>query len=396
MGVIPDIDLLDATLYGDAARPVLHELRRASPVYRDERNDLWGVVSHRGVRAVGGSPAVFSSAQGSRIESGPMPWMIDMDAPDHTRRRMLVNRGFTPARVRDQAARIRALTDGLIDAVSEAGECDFRHDLAAPLPLVVICDMLGIPAEDHARVLDVSDRLLGSLEGDPAKLEAAAAAFGEWDAYARALVADRRVNPTDDLASVFVHAELDGERLDDAELVMEILLLLLGGDETTRNVACGGLEQLLAHPEQCARLRAEPSGLPVAVEELLRWVSPIKNMARTAVVDTEIEGQPVAAGDRVLLLFEAANFDETQFDDPDRFAVDRAPNDHVAFGFGAHFCLGASLARLELRILFEQVLARLPDLALAGAEPPPRSIIGISSMPVTFTPTAPVARAVSG
>ncbi len=348
---------------------------------------MWGVITWQGVRTVGGNPAVFSSAQGTRVESGPVPWMMDKDPPDHTKRRKLVNRGFTPARVRDHEVRIRALTDRLIDGFCERGECDFRHDLAAQLPLVVICDMLGIPAADHAHVLDLSDRLLGSLQGGSDDLAVAMEAFGEWNVYARRLIADRRDHPSDDLVSVLVHAEVDGDRLTDDELVFEILLLLLGGDETTRNVGCGGLEALLLHPEQWARLHADPAAVPTAVEELLRWVTPIQYMARRVVADTELAGRRLAAGDTVLMLYEAANFDEEQFAEPDRFAIDRSPNDHVAFGFGAHHCLGASLARLELRVLFERVLARLPDLALVG-DTPPRTIIGISSMPVRFTPTA--------
>ena len=381
-----DLDLLDPEFYGVRARAVYRDLRPLAPVVRDERNGVWGVTTWQGVRTVGGNPAVFSSAQGTRVESGPVPWMMDKDPPDHTKRRKLVNRGFTPARVRDHEARVRALTDRLIDGFCERGECDVRHDLAAPLPLVVICDMLGIPAADHGPVLDLSDRLLGSLQGGSDNLAVAMEAFGEWNEYARRLIVDRREGPADDLVSVLVHAEVDGDRLTDDELVFEILLLLLGGDETTRNVGCGGLEALLLHPEQWVRLHDDPAILPTAVEELLRWVTPIQYMARTVVTDTELAGVRLAAGEQVLMLYESANFDEEQFVDPERFSVDRSPNDHVAFGFGAHHCLGASLARLELRVLFERVLARLPDLALVGA-PPPRTIIGISSMPVSFTPT---------
>jgi len=368
---------------------VYRELRPVAPVVRDERNGVWGVTTWQGVRAVGGNPAVFSSARGTRVESGPVPWMMDKDPPEHTKRRKLVNRGVTPARVRDQEARIRALTDRLIDAFCERGECDFRHDLAALLPLVVICDMLGIPAADHARALSLSDRLLGSLQGGTDDLAVAMEAFGEWSEYARRLIDERRGDPVGDLVSVLVHAEVDGDRLTDEELVFEILLLLLGGDETTRNVACGGLEALLQHPQQWARLHDDPGVLPTAVEELLRWVTPIQYMARTAVTDTELASVRLAAGDTVLMLYESANFDEMQFPEPERFSIDRAPNDHVAFGFGAHHCLGASLARLELRVLFERVLARLPDVMLAG-DRPPRTIIGITSMPVRFTATRPI------
>jgi cytochrome P450 family 142 subfamily A polypeptide 1 len=234
--------------------------------------------------------------------------------------------------------------------------------------------------------------MLGSLNGGPDALEAAAASFGAYTAYAHELIAERRARPTDDLVSVLVHAEVDGDRLEDDELVFEVLLLLLGGDETTRNVTCGGMEQLLAHPEQRRRLRRDPSLLPGAVEEMLRWVSPIKNMHRTVTGAVELGGRQLREGDRVLLLYESANFDETKFAEPERFDVDRAPNEHIAFGFGPHFCLGASLARLELQTVFGCLLARLPDLELAGNGPPPRSITGISEMPVRFTPTSRVAR----
>jgi cytochrome P450 family 142 subfamily A polypeptide 1 len=301
-----------------------------------------------------------------------------------------VSHAFTPARVRASAPRIRAICDELIDAVCEQGECDFRHDLAAPLPLIVICDMLGIPADDRADVLRWSDDMLGSLNGGADSLQAAASSFGQYLEYAHALLAARRADPADDLVSVLVHAEVDGDRLTDDELVFDVLLLLLGGDETTRNVTCGGMEQLLAHPEQLARLVDKPALLPVAVEEMLRWVSPIKNMSRTVAVDVDLGGQRLTTGDVVLLLYESANFDESHFADAERFDVGRSPNEHVAFGFGAHFCLGAILARVELHAMFERLLARMPDLELAGDGPPPRLLTGISDMPVRFSPSARV------
>lgn len=390
--VEPAIDLLDAGFYLDGAREAYRWMRGTAPVYRDERNQIWGVATYAGVREVESNAAVFSSAGGSRPETGPLPWMMDMDAPDHLKRRKLVNRAFTPARVRAARPRIRALCDDLIDAVCERGACDFRHDLAAPLPLVVICDMLGVPATDRAELLHWSDEMLGSLNGGPDAIQAAAQSFGDYLAYAHRMIADRRANPADDLVTVLVHAEVDGDRLEDDELVFEVLLLLLGGDETTRNVTCGGMEQLLAHPRQRQRVVDDPELLPDAVEEMLRWVSPIKNMNRTVTRDVELGGRLLHEGDKVLVLYESANFDEAQFDDPDSFDVARAPNDHIAFGFGPHVCLGATLARMELQTIFERLLTRLPDLELATDAPPPRSITGISEMPVRFTPTAPVAR----
>ncbi len=385
----PRIDLLDAEFYVDDPRRSYAWMRRHAPVYFDKANALWGVATYDGVRSVERNVQVFSSAGGSRPDTGPLPWMMDMDPPAHSKRRKLVSHAFTPARVRASAPRVHAICDELIDAVCERGECDFRHDLAAPLPLIVICDMLGVPAEDRADVLRWSDDLLGSLNGGADSMQAAAAAFGDYLEYAHALLAARPARPTDDLVSVLVHAEVDGDRLTDDELVFDVLLLLLGGDETTRNVTCGGMEQLLAHPDQKRRVASDPALLPGAVEEMLRWVSPIKNMSRTVTGDVDFGGQHLRQGDTVLLLFESANFDESCFDDAERFDVERSPNEHVAFGFGPHFCLGASLARVELQTMFERLLARLPDLELACDEPPPRSITGISAMPVRFSPTVP-------
>jgi cholest-4-en-3-one 26-monooxygenase len=313
--------------------------------------------------------------------------MIDMDPPAHRKRRRLVSGAFTPARVRATADGIRATCDELIDAFSERGECDLRHDLAAPLPLIVICDMLGVPPEDRDAMLRWSDALLGSLNGGADAMEAAAASFGKYAEYAQSMIEDRRAHPSNDLVSVLVHDKIDGERLRDDEIMFEALLLLLGGDETTRNVTCSGVEALLAHPEQWQQLLDDPGLLASAVEEALRWASPIKNMKRTVTHDLEFRGQQLREGDQALLLYESANFDEAQFDEPNRFDVTRSPNEHIAFGFGAHFCVGAHLARLELHSVFERIVTRLPDLELATDGPPPRSLTGISEMPVRFSPT---------
>jgi cytochrome P450 family 142 subfamily A polypeptide 1 len=316
-----------------------------------------------------------------------MPWMIDMDGDDHSKRRKLVSRGFTPARVRATAPHLHDICDELIDRVCEQGTCDFVADLAAPLPMIVIGDMLGVPPADRDALLQMTHGMLGSLSGDPDAIAAAADAFSAYDEYARATIARRRAEPTEDLFGVLVHAVVDGDRLSDDEVVMESLLLLIGGDETTRQVTSGGMEQLLAHPDQHRRVAADPELVPGAVEEMLRWVSPIKSMARTTTVDVVLAGVAVPAGARVVLLYESANFDEAVFAEPDRFDVGRDPNDHLAFGFGHHFCLGASLARLEVAAMTERVLARLPDLALATDEPLRHSITGIEHMPVRFTPT---------
>jgi cytochrome P450 family 142 subfamily A polypeptide 1 len=319
-----------------------------------------------------------------------MPWMIDMDSPGHLKRRKLVSHGFTPARVRAGAPAMARLCDELIDRVCEQGECDIVRDLAAPLPMIVIGDMLGVAPEDREQLLRWSDALIGSISGEPARMVAAATAFTEYDAYARRTIAARRTAPTDDLVSVLVQAEIDGDRLDDDEIVFESLLVLVGGDETTRHVISGGLDQLLRSPPVRARLAADPALLPGAVEEMLRWVSPIKQMARTVTRDVELDGTRLLAGAQVVLLYESANFDASHFADPERFDIARDPNDHLAFGFGAHFCLGAALARLEAETMVGAVLRRLPDLELATDEPLPHFLGALQALPVRFRPTAPV------
>jgi cholest-4-en-3-one 26-monooxygenase len=392
----PDIDLLDGHFYGNDPHPQFTWMRANAPVYFDEPNGVWGITRYADLKAVAADPSTFSNAQGIRPDNGPLPMMIDMDDPDHLRRRKLVNRGFTPRRVRESEDRIRLVCDSILDAVCEAGSCDLVHDVAAPLPMIMIGDALGVAPEDRADLLRWSDDMVSGLSGVTSSDEAmirAATAFSEYEAYSGRVIAERRGCPgTEDLMGILVDAEVDGDRLDDAELNMESLLILIGGDETTRHVVSGGVGQLLAHPDQRDRLASDPTLMSGAVEEMLRWVSPIRNMARVVTHDVELRGQSLRQGQKLLLLYPSANRDEDVFDDPFRFDIERTPNDHVAFGFGAHFCLGASLARLEITVMVERILARMPDLALAGPTPlrPANFISGYESMPVTFSPSAPL------
>jgi cytochrome P450 family 142 subfamily A polypeptide 1 len=382
----PDIDLLSADFYSDTARRAHAWMRENEPVYFDEHNQLWGIASYEGVSSASRDSATFSNSGGSRPDTGPLPWMIDMDGSDHLKRRKIVSSGFTPARVLANASSVETLCDELIDRVCEQGSCDLVRDLAAPLPMIVIGDMLGVLPEDRDQLLRWSDDLLASLSGDPERIVAAAAAFSEYDAYARDTIAARRELPTDDLVSLLVHAEIDGDRLDDDEIVFESLLILVGGDETTRHVISGGLEQLLSNDAARHMLEDDPGLLGGAVEEMIRWVSPIKNMNRTLTHDIDFEGAALAAGDKALLLYESANFDESHFDEPEWFDITRSPNDHLAFGFGSHVCLGASLARVEVSAMIGCLLRRLPDIALAGDAPPVRFLGGLTELPVRFTP----------
>jgi cytochrome P450 family 142 subfamily A polypeptide 1 len=382
-----DIDFLAGQFYVDEPRVAYRWLRDNAPVYFDDNSGLWGLATYDLVLAAERDPVTFSSAGGSRPDTGPLPWMIDLDPPAHSKRRKLVSHGFNPGRVRANEPHLRDICDDLIDRVCERGACDFVRDLAAPFPMIVIGDMLGVEPADRDDLLQWSHGMLASLTGEPEALETAAEAFGNYVEYAGQMITSRRARPRDDLFSVLVHAEVDGDRLDDQELIFESLLLLIGGDETTRQVTTGGMEQLLAHPAQRRRLLAQPELVGSAVEEMLRWVSPIKNMARTVTVDVELAGVGLRAGSKLIVLYESANFDDQHFVNPEQFDIERAPNDHLAFGFGPHFCLGASLARVELRVMFEQLLLRMPDLELATTEPLPRSITGVERMPVVFSPS---------
>ncbi len=394
--VNPDINLTSGAFWGRNPHPELTWMRENAPVYKDPNSGVWGIATYKELKAAAKNTEVFSNAQGIRPDSFALPMMIDMDDPEHWARRKLVNKGFTPKRVREQEPYLRAVCDQILDTVCERGECDFVWDIAAQLPLIVIGDALGVAPEDRATLLEWSDGMLKGLVGmdDTAAMEAAGAAFTGYTEYADRVIKDRRACPRDDLMSVLVEAEVDGERLDHDALVHESLLILIGGDETTRHVISGGAYQLMIHPEQRAVLMADPSKIPTAVEEMLRWVTPIKNMNRTVTHDTEFAGQQLAEGDKVLLLYPSANRDSLVFDDPFRFDIGRTPNDHVAFGFGAHFCLGNNLARLELRVMFEQLLKRMPDLEpVDDHEPayrPANFVSGYESLKVRFTPTAPV------
>jgi cytochrome P450 family 142 subfamily A polypeptide 1 len=388
-----DIDLLDGNWYRREPHDVWAWMRAEAPVYHDERNDVWAVARYHDVLAVEKDPVTFSSQRSPRPHGDPLPMMISMDDPFHHQRRSLVNRGFTPRRVRDREAEIRRICDEILDRVCERGECDFVWDVAAPLPLILIGDMHGFERDAYDDLLRWSDDMIRGTTAtdDEARVRSMQAGM-DYRAYQLGVIADRRGKPPGpDLVSVLCHAEIDGRKLDDESLVQETLLILIGGDETTRHVITGGTLALLDHPDQRALLAADPRWLDTGVEELLRWVSPIKNMSRTVTADVEIAGEPLHPGDQLMLIYPSANRDEAVFADPFRLDVTREPNPHLAFGFGPHFCLGASLARLELKVMFERLLARLPDLTLATDEPLPyrasNFIVGPESMPVRFTPT---------
>jgi cholest-4-en-3-one 26-monooxygenase len=393
---IPDVDLTDGNFYADGrAREHYRWMRANQPVFRD-RNGLAAAASYQAVIDAERNPELFSNAGGIRPDQPGLPMMIDMDDPAHLLRRKLVNAGFTRKRLKDKGAYIGTLCDILIDAVCERGECDFVRDIAAPLPMAVIGDMLGVRPEEREMFLKWSDDLVSGLSSSvsEADMQVTMDAFAAYNDYTRSKIEQRRADPTDDLISVLVHSEVDGERLTDDDILQETLLILVGGDETTRHTISGGTEQLIRNRDQWDLLQNDPDLIPAAIEEMLRWTSPLKNMARTITADTEFHGASLKQGEKMILLFESANFDEAHFGDPDNFRIQRDPNNHLAFGFGTHFCLGNQLARIELVNMTSRVLKRLPDLRLdEDAELPLRPanfVSGLESMLVKFTPAKPL------
>jgi len=387
----PRIDLIDGSFWGSDPYPAFRWMRQNEPVYFDEPNNIWGLTKHRDIKDASKDPETFSSAGGIRPAMGALPMMIDMDAPEHVERRRMVSAGFTPVRVRAMEDEIRRVCNALVDEIAGRGQAEFVMEVAAQLPLIVIGNMLGVRVEDRPHLLRWSDDMLkGQGSTDEMQLLAMIQAFAEYTEYINAVIADRRsTGKDDDLVGILV-----AEGLDDDSLIHETLLILIGGDETTRHVLSGGLEALLRHPDQLEALRRDRSMMPKAVEEMLRWVTPIKNMCRTTTRDVEIRGTTIPAGAELMLLYPSANRDEEVFEEPDRFDITRSPNDHIAFGFGAHFCLGNQLARLELRCMVDTLLDRLGDLALAEQGPlrhrDANFVSGIEEMHVEFTPVASV------
>jgi cytochrome P450 family 142 subfamily A polypeptide 1 len=412
-----EIDALDPTLFvRGIAHDVFRWLRENDPVHRDEKNGLWVVTKYEDVSFVERQPELFCSSQGVRPKGGgggaDALSIVSMDDPEHARQRRLVSRGFTPSRITGLMQHIRELARELIDRVAARGECDFVDDIAKPLPLIVIAELLGLPIEDRDRLAHWSDTMMSgeSAEGDDPLVIAAAEAWAEYVTYLVDVLEDRRAHPRDDLISVLLSSAEAGEltfneqalqskmqdggltnmRLDSDELLAFLVLLLVAGNETTRNALSGGMLALSQFPEQREQLVADPSLVNSAAEEILRYVSPVISFSRTATADAVLRGQEIRQGDVLLSLYPSANRDADVFDAPDEFRVDRAPNLHLAFGTGPHFCLGANLARTEIRILLEELDARLPDIHVPSGAVAERGantlVTTISHLPVEFTP----------
>jgi cholest-4-en-3-one 26-monooxygenase len=315
-----------------------------------------------------------------------------MDPPRHNKFRNLVSKGFTPRMIAALEPSIRASAKLVVDRVAQLGECDFVRSIAAELPLIIIAELLGVPQDDRGKVFDWSNRLIGfdDPEFQTSLADGKIAAAELWG-YANQLGNQRREKPAQDLTSMLVHGSVDGEKLTEMEFDTFFLMLAVAGNETTRNAITGGMLALMQHSEQRQRLIDDPTLIPSAVEEILRWVTPVIHFRRTATRDLTLRGQAIREGDKLVIFYSSANRDESVFADPFKFDVGRTPNEHLAFGVGQHFCLGSSLARLELRVIFEELLRRLPDISPAGEARRLRSnfINGIKTMPVRYTPELP-------
>lgn len=367
-------DALDADLYAEDPQAVYSWLRANDPVHRDV-NGLWCISRHRDIQLVEKDARRYTSNNGSRpqLDMTHDHSIINLDDPRHVQQRRLVQRRFTPAVIaRNHAEHVRRLARSLVDVVRPRGHVEVVNELASVLPAMVICEQLGF---DLSRWADcrrwAADTLgAGSFKfGDP-RMPDFGPSFTEFLQETGALMAARRAEPKDDLVSVWAHATVDGEPMNDETVLEEAILLLDGGAETSRNVIATGLLALLEHPDQLQLLRDDPTLLERSgVEELIRWVTPILNMRRTATEDHELHGKHIHKGDEILLMYNAANRDEDAFPDPQRLDLTRGNNHHVAFGYGTHYCLGANLARFEIRVMLEETM-KLPGLRVSATKPP--------------------------
>ncbi len=399
-----DVRIHDPNFFAENGFPyaVFDDLRKHDPVHWHEDEiegvPFWAVTRHEDIMTVSRDNKLFSSWGRTSIFREPNKIeneleqqrliLVNQDPPEHTRLRGLVNKGFTPRMIRALESRIREFTDELVTRALAKGEGDFVEDISSELPLEVIAEIMGAPLEDRAKIFDLSNRLIAYDDDeyavDPNDLTIAAM---EMYAYSDELRKDREINPKDDVVTRLAQAEVDGDKLNELEFNLFFLILAVAGNETTRNAITHGMRAMLEHPDQWKKLQDDPSLAMKAADEIIRWGHPLIQFRRTATADTELSGVKIAKGDKVVIYYPSANFDEDVFDDPYTFDITRDPNPHVSFGGGGpHFCLGAHLARLEVGIMFEQLALRLPDIKLAGEPERLKSnfIHGIKRMPVTY------------
>jgi cholest-4-en-3-one 26-monooxygenase len=401
-----EIDILDPRLYDDPW-DTYRWLRYHAPLWWDAKNDLWVVSRHEDVSHFSRNQELYSAAQGVRPNVDVPMSIITMDDPEHTRQRRLVSKGLTPRRVRDLADHIRDLARQIVDDIAARGECDFVEEFAIHVPLIVIAELMGLDPAQRQQLYRWSDAMMAA-DGrtdphDPVFLDGANA-FAEYCAMCTELIEARRANgSTDDLIGVLTNAFDAGElgRPEDAiqgddgelssdDLLMFLTLLVVAGNETTRNALTGGMLAFSRFPAQHRRLIEHPELMDLAVEEIVRYVSPVMSFVRTVTEDHTYKGIDLRAGDRMFMLYQSANRDEDVFDDPDEFRVDRDPNPHLGFGIGTHYCMGANLARAEIKTVFEELFRRLRDIRAVDPDRVERGestlVLSLSRLPVTFTP----------
>jgi cholest-4-en-3-one 26-monooxygenase len=406
---VAGVDLLDMDRFQRGEHhEMLRRLRMEEPVaWHDSPSGtgFWNVVKYSDVVEVNRDNKRFSSEAGGvnifdvhelnneRPAFDPRGvMMLYMDPPKHTRYRLLVNKGFTPRMIGLLEQYLRHRSVLIVDNIIERGECDFVEDLASELPLQAIAEIMGVPQEDRKLLFSWSNRMIGIDDPEYAADDDGTVASAELYAYVNELAKQRRSDPRDDIVTKLINAEVEGDKLSELEFDMFMLLLTVAGNETTRNTTAWGMNALMQNPESYAALRAnldDPKRFNMAIEEILRWASPVLYFRRTATEDTVVRDQPIAKGDKIVMWYVSANRDEEVFEDPYTFDIERDPNEHVAFGGGGvHFCLGANLARMELRVIFREILDRLPDIRPAGEPVMLRSnfIGGIKHLPVTFSP----------
>ena len=406
---LDNLDIIDPDLFVQRGYP--HDewtlLRREAPIYRYERPNVqpfWAITKHADVIEVSRQPELFNALPAERRllfifkeepdqerpEEPLLRQLLNMNPPEHGGYRAVVNRRFTPRAIEQLRQQIEEVTAEVLDSAADATEGDFVTTIAAKLPLAVIAEMFGIPRTDWALMFRLSNELIGPEDPEYNKSasirESLDRARMEFFQYFSALIEDRRKTPRDDLTTALTNGRVDGQPIPTFELLSYFALLIVAGNETTRNAISGGLYALIDHPDQWQRLKRDPALIPTAVDEIIRWVSPVIQFTRIATRDTVLRGQKIRAGDILGLFYPSANRDEEVFVDPFKFDITRSPNHHLAFGIGEHYCLGANLARIELQIMFRHLMERLEHAAMAGPIERMRSsfVGGIKHMPIRY------------
>ncbi len=389
LAVLTDAPLHSPDFYAGDPYPAYRQLRATSPVHWNNVTRFWALLKYEDIRYVSSNPALFTSTKGVSIPDPQLPNpvqegnLVFTDPPRHRQLRRLISSGFTRRRVAVLEPKIREIVRGILDQVEAGSVREFAEEIAAPLPAWMIAELIGAPRQDWEQFRAWSDAATGTA--DPEIELDALVAIGQLFDYFRKLIALRRTEPRDDLLSALAKAEIDQHRLSDEDLLAFSFLLLVAGNETTRNLIALGTLALINHPDQCRLLVGDPTLIPGAVEEMLRWTSPVVSMSRVATTDTEIRGQLIREGEVVAMLYGSANRDEDVFgSDAEEFNVTRHPNPHIAFGCGEHSCIGAQLARLEATVFFEELLRRYPRLELVGDVDRMKATMvpGVKRMPV--------------